>query len=551
MDGASREAIPPFREQAWEFVASVSNGASLRGLALVLLGGVVLMLPDATTSVAQFVSVVALGAAGLMDVFYALTGRRWLGRRSNRVLAFIRGLVSLVIVTLLIGIEQLFPEAGPVTLSGVIAALGVYVAARGLIAIIGALLRRGQPGSLPRLAGGGVALVGGVLAAGFPETIASAVLVSTAVVAMITGFILIAWGLRRADRGSELDPAQASIPQVLWDWVRGSDIGDDARGTQVEALYFENPGRHQKLGTWWVMLALSVAIATYAVLADSTAVVIGAMLVAPLMTPIVALAGALVNGWARRALHSAGLVGAGVVGSVALAYGLAAWSPVAITFSTNSQITSRVTPTTVDMLIALAAGAAGAYATVNTRVSSSIAGVAIAVALVPPLAVAGVSLSEARIGDAGGALLLFLTNFVAIVLAACAVFVLTGFARPSALSKEPRRVLLTLAPFVILAGLILLPLMFASEGQLSRSAQERSTERAVQDWLGEDSGFVIQDIVVNTDGVRVTIEGAGDPPDLSVLQSDLASVFPLAGAPALQLVVIPVTVTELPAPSTE
>ncbi|BDZ41082.1 hypothetical protein GCM10025865_03810 [Paraoerskovia sediminicola] len=131
------------------------------------------------------------------------------------------------------------------------------------------------------------------------------------------------------------------------------------------------------------MLLLSVCIATFAVLQDSTAVVIGAMLIAPLMVPILGLAAALVNGWVRRAWESSLLIVAGVVAAVVLAAAITLWAPAVVSFETNSQITSRVDPSVLDMLVAIAAGAAGAFATVNTRVASSIAGVAIAVALVP------------------------------------------------------------------------------------------------------------------------------------------------------------------------
>ncbi|WP_062388069.1 DUF389 domain-containing protein [Demequina iriomotensis] len=547
MDGASHEAIPRLRDQTRDIVHALANGASLRGIVLVAAGGAVLMLPGATTWLVQAMAVAGLGATALMDLFYAATGRRWLGRRVNRVLAGFRGLLTLAFTALLAVFAWWDPTGEALSLSVLVLVLGLYVAVRGLIVVVSAAVRRGRPDRVTRLAGGGVALTLGVLASQFPQQVASTAIVSSAAVAIIVGFVLIAWGLRRAESGSTLDPARASIGEVLWDWVHLSDVGDDARAVQIEALYFENPGRLSKIGTWWVMLVLSVAIATYAILADSTAVVIGAMLVAPLMTPIVALAGAVVNGWTRRAFHSAVLVGSGMTVAVVLSYGLAAWSPVAITFATNSQITSRVAPTVVDMLVAIAAGAAGAFATVNTRVSSSIAGVAIAVALVPPLAVVGVSLSAGRVGDAGGALLLFLTNFVAIVLSACAVFIGTGFARASVLRADPKRVLLTLAPFVILAGLLLLPLMLRTDGQLSTSSEERLAEKAVEDWLGEDTEFVIQSVSVTSDQIRVVIEGPGEPPPAADLQAGLTDRS--GDAPALSLVVIPVTLTELPAVS--
>nr|WP_276511997.1 DUF389 domain-containing protein [Microbacterium thalassium] len=270
------------------------------------------------------------------------------------------------------------------------------------------------------------------------------------------------------------------------------------------------------------------------------------MLVAPLMTPILGLAGALVNGWGRRAIESAALVAGGAVVSITLAYGLAAWAPIAISFSSNSQITSRVSPNTIDMLIALAAGAAGAFATVNARVASGIAGVAIAVALVPPLAVVGVTLNGGRVEDAGGATLLFLTNFVAIVLSAALVFIVTGFARPYALRNRPRQLLQTVTPFVALAGIIMLPLMLTSESVLQTQNRERDAQGTVEEWLGEDTEFVVTDVTVASSEVQVVITGPGDPPDTSELLDALQDDF--VEPVGLELTVVPVDVTVIPAP---
>lgn len=440
--------------------------------------------------------------------------------------------------------------AGRLTLPLIGAVIGIYIGIRGLVSVISALLNRRTQDPSMRLAQGGVAVVIGVLSVTVPESVVSAAIVTAALIAVVTGVIMIAWSLRgpahRPDGEDALDEATSSIPAVVWDWILGSDIGRTERAAQAATLYFEAPSRRTKLGTWWVMLVLSVAIASFAVLADSTAVVIGAMLVAPLMTPILGLAGALVNGWGRRALHSAALVAAGALAAVTLAYGVAAWSPVVLTVATNSQIVSRVSPNTIDMLIALAAGAAGAFATVNARVASGIAGVAIAVALVPPLAVVGICLNVGEFGDAGGAALLFLTNFVAIVLSAGVTFVLTGFARPYALAHRPAQIAKTVAPFVVGAGIILVPLMATSEGLLQSETHARNASATVNDWLGEDSAFTLTDLVVADGTVQVTVTGPGEPPSANALLEDLQDVF--ADPVGLELSVVPVEVTELEAP---
>jgi len=534
-----------FRDQIRTMTSALSNSVALRGLVSMAAGTVVLLLPDATTNLVTLIMIGVLGFAGLQDIFYAVSGRRWFGRSLNRWLAAPRGLAAIALAAAMVLLA--YAGVGELTLALLVGLVGIYIGIRGVVSIISALLKRSQRDPLPGLAGGSLAVIVGVLAYLVPTSIVSTVIIAGATGALVVGLLLISWSLRRSVRGSGLDPATASIADVLWDWIDGSDVGRKERAEQATGLYFEEPQRLTKLGTWWVMLVLSVAIATFAVLQDSTAVVIGAMLVAPLMTPILGLAGALVNGWGRRAIESATLVAAGAVVSITLAYGLAAWAPIAISFSSNSQITSRVSPNTVDMLIALAAGAAGAFATVNARVASGIAGVAIAVALVPPLAVVGVTLNGGRFDEAGGAALLFLTNFVAIVLSAALVFVITGFARPFALRNRPRQILQTVTPFVALAGVILLPLMLPSEGLLQTQNREREAQRTVEEWLGTDTGFVVTDVSASASLVQVVITGPGDPPAASELLDALQSDFP--EPVGLELTVVPVDVTNLPAPT--
>ncbi len=188
------------------------------------------------------------------------------------------------------------------------------------------------------------------------------------------------------------------------------------------------------------MLLLSLVIAVAGLLADSATLVIGAMLIAPLMTPVLAFAVALAMGWPRH-LGRAGLtVVLASAGSVAMAWGLTAvlrGSGSGVT----AQILGRTSPGVVDLVVALAAGAAGAYATAREDVSAALPGVAVAVALVPPLATIGVALKLGRPELARGALLLYVANLVAIVAAGVAVFVASGFVPTPRLAEVRRRVL--------------------------------------------------------------------------------------------------------------
>jgi len=277
------------------------------------------------------------------------------------------------------------------------------------------------------------------------------------------------------------------------------------------------------------MLLLSVAIATFGIMQDSTAVVIGAMLIAPLMTPILGMAGAIVNAWRRRIVESMTLVVLGVGASIGLAFIIGQWIPVIVPLDVNSQVISRISPNLVDMMIALAAGAAGAYANVDKRVTASIAGVAIAVALVPPLGVVGLNLEAGLFADAFGAFLLFLTNFVSIVLAATAVFFLTGYAPFQEMQQNREEVGGVLCTVAIAALVIMVPLVFTAEGILSTAGRQDSAQTAVSEWLGEDSTLTA--LPVNVDGadVGVFLTGTAEIPSVEDLEDALTESF---GTPA-------------------
>ncbi len=188
-----------------------------------------------------------------------------------------------------------------------------------------------------------------------------------------------------------------------------------------------------------IMNVLAAVVASYGLLADSTAVVIGAMVISPLLGPIVGIALGLLESHApllRRALLSEA-IGVVLVLGVSLLVG---WLYRDI--PPGNEILSRTSPTTFDLAIALAGGAAGAYATTSPRLSVGLVGVAVAIALVPPLSAAGILLARGAYSLAGGALLLFLTNLVAIQCAASLVLFLMGYARLTQRSREWQKIAL-------------------------------------------------------------------------------------------------------------
>ena len=431
-----------------------------------------------------------------------------------------------------------------------VAIVGLYLVVRGLVQLITAAFSRTNRRAA--LTGGATAIGLGLVAIVSPAGLKSALIATAALAAVIVGAIVLVHGIRRARSAATADEVteDLTVAEILQVWISKADVGPLRREEVAATLYLEAPERPAKQLAWWVMLVLSVAIATFAVLQDSTAVVIGAMLVAPLMTPILGLSAALVNGWRRRSGRSLLQVALGVAASVVIAYALSSWLPVVGSFATNTQITSRVSPTFLDMLIAVAAGAAGAFATVDRRVSQSIAGVAIAVALVPPLSVVGVSLGAGRFADAAGAGLLFATNFVAIVLSSAVVFLLSGFVGPATVrGTGARRLLQTLAPFLAAALFVMIPLLFTSEGLLAASDQQRAAQQTVADWLPEDSDLVLREVTVSrasdTSGtvVDVAVAGPRAMPDAASLRDQLSDA--LGTEVTLRVTRTPAFVTEV------
>jgi uncharacterized hydrophobic protein (TIGR00271 family) len=308
---------------------------------------------------------------------------------------------------------------------------------------------------------------------------------------------------------------------TLADALRESRFTPELVAPFEQKLFYEGPRRRPYLERFSVLLFLSVVIATAGVLGDSTATVIGAMIVAPLMTPIMATTAALTTGRMDRAGRSLLLVGAGVAGVVALSWLLGVLYTGAISFTANSQITARISPRLLDLVAALASGAAGAFCLSREDVADSLPGVAIAISLVPPLCVVGISLSAGERGAVGGALLLFVTNMLAILLAGGAVLALLGLPRAATADlRGPARRNAYLA-IAVVTLIVAVPLAATGRALNQQLREQQQARQAAQDWLtGTD--FTLRDVLVSGDVVQVTITGAGAPPPFPALVSAVA-----------------------------
>jgi uncharacterized hydrophobic protein (TIGR00271 family) len=227
------------------------------------------------------------------------------------------------------------------------------------------------------------------------------------------------------------------------------------------------------------MNALAATIATYGLFANSPAIIIGAMIVALLLGPIAGVALALVDSDLRLLWRSLLTLSAGAMVVMVTAFIIGLWhSDIPVT----DEIVARTAPNLMDLMVALAGGAAGAYASTSPRLSAALVGVAIATALVPPLSSASVLIAHGETGLGFGAFLLAFTNMVAIQFAYSSVLWLTGFRRLSHASG------LSLFTFlrrnaVSLGVLLLLSIVLTAS--LHRAIAQQLFETAVRTILGQ------------------------------------------------------------------
>jgi uncharacterized hydrophobic protein (TIGR00271 family) len=284
---------------------------------------------------------------------------------------------------------------------------------------------------------------------------------------------------------------------------------EERRAVLEDLLVFGKDNRRQFLVRMAVLMILSTIIATSGLLSDSAAVVIGAMLVAPMMNPVMGAAGSVVMGWSRRFYQSIWLVLSMGVVAVLLSMAITALSP-DIVFMPE-QVMARTRPTFYDLLIALAAGGAGAY-TITHRESGAIPGVAVAVALLPPLASAGVLIVAMEPELALRALVLFLTNLIAMVLSGALTFMACGVSPASARRHSASFIKSQLWLFALLMLAVSVPLYFYSEKVIFNSAYKAAKSELLQSWLRENNQTLTGiDIRVEDRIIYMELEGPNPP----------------------------------------
>ncbi|MHA6622657.1 DUF389 domain-containing protein [Pseudonocardia sp. DLS-67] len=296
--------------------------------------------------------------------------------------------------------------------------------------------------------------------------------------------------------------------------VTGADVD-----RMVERLFLD--GR-RKLSAFWALLVLAAVIAGAGVVADSTATVIGAMIVAPLMTPILGTALAVVLGEPRWVVRGIAMIVAGAAAVVALGFLLGLLVPEPVVADSNSQVAGRVSPHLIDLVAALATGVVGAFALVRSDVSDALPGVAIAVSLVPPLAVVGLTLESGEPRQALGAFLLFTTNVASII--ATGTLLLLAYRIRTVAAAAGRRVgRLGPRSLVVVIGFVVLvaaPLGIGSVQAVVQNNQVAGIRPVAERWAAAGSWQIVG-VSGTDDGIR--IDAVGPPPavDVGSLRRDL------------------------------
>jgi uncharacterized hydrophobic protein (TIGR00271 family) len=280
-----------------------------------------------------------------------------------------------------------------------------------------------------------------------------------------------------------------------------------------------------KRSAFWTMLTLSSIIAAAGVLADSTATVIGAMIIAPLATPILGVGLGIAKRDSVLSRHSLRYVVLGALLAISVGVIASILVPGGVNLLNNSQIAGRTSPGLTDLVAALATGVAGAVAMTRRDVASVLPGVAIAISLVPPLAVVGVCLGQGAFILATGAFVLFVSNLLALVLIGSLVFTVITQAGVLGVAKgaSRRKTYITLSLLMVLIGV---PLLANTASTILIAVWSSRVTAVADSWAKQEPGTVIQKVDWNSSTAHVYVLSAGNLPDTADLIADLEGLVP-------------------------
>lgn len=287
-----------------------------------------------------------------------------------------------------------------------------------------------------------------------------------------------------------------------------------------EELFLDIGDSATKRWRFTVLLVLAAVIATTGLLANSTATVIGAMIVAPLGVPIIGTALGIVIADGRRLVASAVTVFLGAAVVVVIGWLLAVVLPDIVPITRNSQVTSRTSPNLIDLVTAVATGFAGAFGLARKDVSDVMPGVAIAISLVPPLAVVGITLQAGDPHGALGAFELFASNMLAMIVSGSILFTIYGYANEARESPHFKR---SWAYGVVAVATILIaiPLTITTVDTVDRLTIVGKAKAIADDWVSGMDATVI-DVAFRGANLEFVVEDLDTLPaaDLPAILAD-------------------------------
>jgi len=285
-------------------------------------------------------------------------------------------------------------------------------------------------------------------------------------------------------------------------------------------LFFDGTDSRSRLTRYWLLLPLSAVIAAAGVVSDSPATVIGAMIVAPLMTPILGLVLSVVLRDVPNLLRCLLLLLTGAAAVVALGWVVGLFVPYPVVAATSGQVAARVSPRLVDLVAALATGAVGSIALARSDISDTLPGVAIAISLVPPLAVVGLTLESGAGHEALGSFLLFATNVIAILASGIVVMALGHVTTALGLPKGSSGQFVGYLFIGLLLSAVIVPL-WANSVHVDRSNIRLTGVQAVANQWAESAGWSVLSVSTRNDQVLVDATGPPPAPPLASLRQDL------------------------------
>ncbi|MBY4798314.1 DUF389 domain-containing protein [Collinsella sp. AGMB00827] len=303
--------------------------------------------------------------------------------------------------------------------------------------------------------------------------------------------------------------------------LRGGDLDRAALTEACRSSFVKVADPIEQYSSFFLRLALSAVIATGGVAAGSPAVVIGAMLIAPLMSPMLGTALAIVTGRPRAAIRTLLVTATGVALAIGVAIVVSAVVPISVNTATNQEVLARTSPRLVDLVVAHASGLMAALALIRDDIPDAAPGIAISASIVPPLCVVGIALQSGDLASAAGAMLLFGANFFSIQVMCCIAFAAMGLGARAYSEGAERARKLWYTVVVIGALAVAVPLTLASKDVIEQAARQRAATGATLSWL-DTSDYRLREIDLDEDVLSLEIAGSGRAPSKSQL-ADLLS----------------------------